>query len=781
MSTSSKYLKLNQNVLLQWTFDDDNLISENYQVLSNLNAGTRTFMSDSTSYNSLVNTSLEIDPVTKKYTQANPANYNFLQVQSYSTSLVPYDTVRLYFPSSFNFIDEGYSGLIFKISAYDYYNKNPYYFSQYFYDNENSSRSDEIQFGIPFLYDNQTWSKYIELQIPSIDYVSKQRITSDAGVNTPIPDSINFNLTNGIGISDTTPIFLEFRLMNGSIETFGIKYFFTTNPYNTSISKTPDFMGLACQIQESTQGDYFEINGTYAGSSENLDNYITYIESIGQKINISYDVSLYEENILQRTQTFLVTDNFSQTILYRPIITFSNTTAYIQVNMNINDLINGSVTTVMSSIGLTTNLFKYSAKLTRINIDEAYQPKIYNLKLGNNAPTTSVGQPQINTVKVNYPLLIDTYKILAGSSNASNTSYYGFGLLEIVINPFNNVIKFKIANNVDNSGNAVPYDLSQLLINATLLMSFKSDSYTLEKDIFFESGDNDYKNGIVVFNIAESDITTIKNIKTDNNRFYIILKSILNNTRTLLYYGTFQLLENVTAVNATSSTPNNSLTTSTNTTASGTTVSTVEKPSASVGVSEKGKAPSTPAQITILPSNVNLLVFLDINKAAASTVQSDFENSLKHIVDYKKQVHTQYNYTYFIIGLTPSQVTEIKGLNGVNTKFTNTIPVDIGKTTAISASETKTINTIITNCNKIGSNWIKTVKTYNPATGTLSGPPTTAESNNLLAQVTPYIKQLNKLGYKLDQNKTTTSKDIWVLAADDGKGSYIPGLGYKKI
>ena len=795
MSISSKFLKLNQNVLLQWTFNSDDLVSENYQVLSNLNAATRTFISDSTSFNSLNNTSLEIDPVVNKYTKADLSKYNFLQVQSYSNPLIPYDTVRMYFPSSFNFLDDGYSGLILKISAYDYYNKKLHYFSQYFFDNEDSTRQIEIKFGTPFLYDEQTWSKYIEIKIPNIDHVSKQRITSDLGVNTPIPDSINYNLTNGIGISDTTPIILEFRLINGNQISFGTKYFFTTNPYNTSLSKTPDFLGLACQIQESTQGDYFEINGTYAGSKENLDDYINYIESQGQKIRVEYDVSLFEENILQRTQTFVITENFTQTILYRPIITFSNTTAFIQVTMRIIDLINGSTTIRISSVGLTANLFKYSAKLSRINIDGAFKPKIYNLKQGNNKTNTTSGQPQINTVKVNYPLLIDTYKILAGSSNSTNTSYRGLGLLEIIINPYRNVIKFKIASDVDNSGNAVPYDLSQILLNSKLIMSFKNDSISLEKEIFYESNDNDYKNGIVVFSIDENEVPTIKKIKEDNNRFYIVLKSNINNARTLLYYGTFQLLENIKSVDL--STGSVSISTDTNTTLSSTQTNEASTGNATItttdvetkksingkGTIEQSKSlnSSTPTQTPILPNKVNLLLFLDMYKAAAGNVQNNFENELGKIVDYKKQVHSQRNYTYFIIGLTISQVAEIKKLNGVDNKYTNVIPVDIGKVSEVDKNQSSQINSIIIDSNKIGSDWIKTVSTYNAATGLLSGPPTNIESNKLLSLITPNIKKLNSLGYKLDQNKNTITKDIWVLSADDGKGSYIPGLGYKNI
>lgn len=776
MAESTKYLKVDTNVLLEWTFNDAELITENYHILSNLQYPYREFMSNTiTNVNNINNTALLLDPTVNKYTQANPGNYNFLQLQNFNTSLIPYDDIKLYFPISFSFVDFGYTGLIIKIYAYDYYNENYYIFSQYFFDEQDSSRRNEIQLGTPFFYDENQWSKYIEFQIPSIDFISKQRTTDNNGNNLPTLNTINNDLTNGIGISDTTPIFIEFSFINTSQTIFGIKYFYTNPPYSTSISKTADYLGLAVNIQESTQADWFEIQGSYAGSTENLDDYINYLTSIGKNVTIQYQVNLYEENILTNSQTYLVTNNFAQTILYRPCITFSNTTAYIQVVMSVTDLVSETTQTYMASIGLTNNLFKYGPKLISVNVAESYIPKIYNT---NDTPFMVNGVnniPNLLTTKVNFPLLVDTFNILVGSSNASNSSYYGMGLLEIILNPYDNLLKFKIAQDIDSNGNVTPYDITTLLNNATITLNFTSSSNSIVENIYFASDQNDYVNGTLIFIVNQNDMTTISTIYTDNNRFYLTVNDTNTNNNTLLYYGTFQLLQNIIPLGNGSSSNNG-----TNSTGNQTTTGT--NPSVTTTTNAAGNsttAGSTPTQASnaapVLPEVVNLLLFI-----LPTTNKVNFETSLGQVVNFTTQVHTDYNFTYFIIGLTYKQIASIETLPGVD-KYV-TVPINIGQVTTISTTELNTVTALVNQANSIDQSWITTVATYVASTGTLSGPPTAAEYATLLSEVTSIIQSLNSYGYKLDQNtQSGPNQPIWILAPDDGNGSWIPGYGYKIV
>ena len=132
MPAISKKLKLNRNILLEWVYDSNNIVTENYSVITNLNESSRNFISKSAiNLNNIDNSFFTIDPVLYKYAKIDTAKFNFLQQQDYTSSPIQYDTVRIYFPTSYDFTTEGYEGVMLKLSAYDFTNKKLYPFSNF--------------------------------------------------------------------------------------------------------------------------------------------------------------------------------------------------------------------------------------------------------------------------------------------------------------------------------------------------------------------------------------------------------------------------------------------------------------------------------------------------------------------------------------------------------------------------------------------------------------------------------------------------------------------------
>jgi hypothetical protein len=769
MARITKLLKLDRHCLLQWTFDDENLVSENYQVLNNLNTKERGFVSNSSNLNSLKHTAFAVDEVLNKYSQANLTKFNFLQTENYFTPNVRYDIARLYFPTTFSFSNvaqNDYKGIIFRVQAYDFYNTKLYDLSHYFYDDEDSTRQQELEIGTPFFYDEQQWSKYIELSLSSLNAIANQRVTANDGSNKVINNSINDNLTKGEGLSQSSPIFFDFRWISSTQTQFGTKSYFGTSPFRTSIAKSAEFENLGVQIQEATQGDYFEIYGTYAGANENLDDYIDTLENQGKRIRIEYEVSLYEENILQSQQTFAVEGNFAQKIKYRPIITFSNTTAAIQVTMNVIDLVNDTTETRFTSIGLTNNLFKYGSRLVRINVDNAYKPKLYakNDRLILNQEATGSGrQCDLNITKVNYPLLIDKYKILT-SSNAASGDYKGMGLLEIVFTPFDNIIKFIIAKEIEDNGQAVTYNLSDLLINAKLTLSFQSDSDFLEKELYRETDDNDFENGTVIFKIEQKDISILKKIYQNNRNFYLTLVGEFSGSRTLLYSGKFQLYENVQFLQNSPQRPIEPSIVDGGGGQVGTTVQFEEArlndpnspPSQNVQVDnvidpESGLAVSSTPEGVVEPTpetKKNMLVFLKLEAN-----ENVFESELNKIIVRKTQLHTSYNMTYFLIGLTPTQIEEIKKIEGVDTRGTQEIPIGIGSSKKLGANDNPlTLNQLVDQANNITIEWRKSTTGWSVSSNSFISPPTAKELARWKTLLTPIMNSLRDRGFTLKVN-----------------------------
>ena len=67
MAQVSKYIKIHPNVLIQWTFDSENYLTENYQVITNLNEGKKRSFLSTHGLNTKNNNLFQIDPVLKKY------------------------------------------------------------------------------------------------------------------------------------------------------------------------------------------------------------------------------------------------------------------------------------------------------------------------------------------------------------------------------------------------------------------------------------------------------------------------------------------------------------------------------------------------------------------------------------------------------------------------------------------------------------------------------------------------------------------------------------------
>lgn len=548
MATSSKYVKLTPTVLMQWTFDSENFISENYKIITNLNEGKKRSFLSTTGLNRKDQNLFLVDPTVRKYAVMS-YDFNYLQEQSYSSSPVQYDNVKIYLPTSYNFTKEGYVGFFVKVYAYNFDNNKIYELSNIFYDNSNpKSGSTLINLAIPFIYDEREWGKYFEFQIPSINYVANQR-TSPEGRSITSPNTINYNLSNGEGLSRTAPIFIEFRFITTKDTILDKTYFYLSSEYRVSIAKAPEYQTLAVKIEEAdpvTEGDYFWIYGVYGESNENMNEFFEEMQDKGRTMKLEYDVYVYEENIQKTMQTFSIDANdprLTQKIKFRPIFDSTNTTGAIKVNMKVIDLNDMSQIERFATIGIKESLHKYGNKLISLNVQNMNNLKIYNAKpeqiqLNRGYSTTPI---KTEIVKVLYPQLIDVGKIIVNSPKSSRF-YKGMGLLNIVINPFDNVIQFRIAE-LGDKNQLIAYNLANVLLGSELKLVFKSDSESVEKGIYHESNNN-FETGIVNFKIEENDIKVIKTIYDKNyNNFYLVIDA--NKTKTLLYSGTFTFFEDV--------------------------------------------------------------------------------------------------------------------------------------------------------------------------------------------------------------------------------------------
>ena len=540
-ATESKYITLAQNVLLEYVYDEDNLKKDDYQIITNLSLNNKSYCSTQ-GLNNLDNQIFPIDPLVKKYGIVDQSKYNFLKIGNFNTTYLHYDRVKIHLPSTYSFENHDYIGLYLRIYVYDYEQQKTVDLSSYVYDDTKVGSDKNMIFNQDFIYNEQQYGKYLTFEIPSVYEISRQRTNT----NTVQGNTINSNLVMN-GVSPETPIFLDFSWVISRQLVLGSEYYYLSDINTKSIANQPEYKTLGVQIEESKDGDYFEIYGTYNGNNESLDDWVDEMTMKGRKMKIEYMFSLLEEGILTNNMTVTVIQNFTAKILYRPIITFTNTVAMIIVQMKVIDLVDNSLTLKMANLGLKENLFKYGKNLNKINLDNAFKPKIYNQKMSS-VKEVSINDsylPDINLTKVNYPVIVDRIKILTSATPGLDTEYKAMGLSEIIINPFGSIMKFDIAVEIVETKSIVPYDLTKITENSTLTLSFKDDTSFLEKDIWQQTDENDFENGTVIYKIDQEDLIILKAINANNNNYYLTLKGDDSGMRTLLYSGKFVFYEDI--------------------------------------------------------------------------------------------------------------------------------------------------------------------------------------------------------------------------------------------
>lgn len=567
MSKVSKYVKLDKNILLEYIYNDGNLIGESYNILVNSKYKTQAYVAGSASItnNTFDNQLFKIDTLSNRYGLINTNYYSFLQEKNYSAgNPIQHDTLKIHLPINWTFGE--YLGFYVRVYALDSSNMNTYDLSNFYFDMTDVNKTYLLNFSAPpLLFQEKLWGKNITIDIPSLNAISSQ-------LNGLIAkeDSINYNLTNGDGLSTTSPIFIDFHFINNIQTINSVTTYVLSGNSTTTIPQNPEFENLGLVIQHAVNGDYFEVYGIYADTLAGFKKFIDDSYTIGRNYYVQYDITLYEQNIRGKTTTITVTDNFNETIEYRPIIKYSTTTAIIDVEMRMIDSVDNSSIIRRASYGmLQDELSKYSLNMMKINVSNVSKPKIYNLKssintglIGGLSNTSGVlnlgGSSNINstfnsgqngvvveTVKVPFPVLIDRFNIIAKSDNAlfDNKTFYGYGKIQILLYPFDNIVKFSIATGPDNK----PEYLNMTGINEIKLV-IKNDQNQFTFPLFIESGDINLSIGQVIFKIPQNKFNDVKKIYDSGiNLFYIVGTS--QTTTSVIYTGLFKIYDNKANVN----------------------------------------------------------------------------------------------------------------------------------------------------------------------------------------------------------------------------------------
>ena len=560
MSKISKFVKVDKNILIEYIYNDSNLITESYNVLVNSKYKTFSYLAsdDTITGNGINNQLFKIDSISGRYGKSSDSNYSFLQVKNYTIgNPVRHDTVKIHLPINWTFGE--YLGFYVKIYSFDSTNTIKYDLSNFYFDMTSIEQQSLLNFtSPPLLFQEKLWGKNISIDIPALNFISNQ-LTG----GKPKENSINYNLTEGTGFSITAPIFIDFHFINNIQTINNVKSYLLTTNTTITLPQTPEFEKLGIVIKHSDNGDFFEIYGVYNDTIFGFKKFIDDSFTNGRNYYVQYDITLYEQNIRGKTTTITVTDGFNETIDYRPIIKYSTTTAIIDVEMRLIDNVDNSYIIRRASYGmLQDELSKYSLNMMKINVKNVAKPKIYNIKtsintgligglgnsngnlvLGGTNPNSTISQGSnsvvVETVKVPYPVLIDKFNIIARSENAllDSKTFFGFGKIQVLLYPFDNVVKFTIA-----TGTNEQPDFFNLTGISEISFVIKNDQNQITFPLFIESGEIDLAIGQVVFKVGQTRISEIKKIYNSGiNIFYITGKS--QDNVSVIYTGLYKIYD----------------------------------------------------------------------------------------------------------------------------------------------------------------------------------------------------------------------------------------------
>jgi hypothetical protein len=550
----SIFKKVNRDVLIEWTYDPNNVIQESYKILTDSRTGMRSYIGgDVTMTNNDITSQLvDIDLVQGKWSKIDLYKLTFLSVQDFTGEGVRHDRLKIYLPTNFQFGE--HQGVYFKIYTLDHQNKKIFEISNFFFDQNDLQKLDILStFTPPLLYQDRTWDKFIQVDIPSVYALALQRTDGSA-----TQDSINYNLSGPLGLSLTSPIFIDFQFISKIVDIGATKTYITSQKLTTQVPQLPQIESLKLVIEESNRGDYFEIYPEYDGSFFNFVEFIESSKSVNKFYITEYTITLFEENVKGRPVTIRIEteEDFSQKIEWRPIIKYSSTKAIIDVEMKLINRVDGTIEIIKSAYGMMPDqLSKYLINLKKILIRDVFKPKIYSKKKLGFYGLDQLGkapQPE-NRIKVPVPSLIDLLNIAAFSESATNRisqnkieNYHYMGKLKLGVRPFDNIFRFHISYKTSDS--LMPLDLTNC---QDIKLTFRNDRSEIEFIQYMDEKTSP-KNGVCQFRVPESRFLDIKNLlnpsssekKISSSSLFYITTTNQGITNTI-YSGMFINLDNI--------------------------------------------------------------------------------------------------------------------------------------------------------------------------------------------------------------------------------------------
>ncbi len=423
--------------------------------------------------------------------------------------------------------------------------------------------SDLITFNPkPIFLSDSTYDKYVEIKIPSIKNINNDYETAPVQANT-FAAAITPRENGGyIGFITNSPISIVLSVCSKRTKLFtdvGVKYdsFEISNTYEGTVSQTNEFDDVGAYIGESTNGDFIEYYLTYnSGFPEELISILNRRNPSDDWI-IIHQLSIFEQVgsafINTSKQVIFQEEDWDEPLVFRPVLKNAGSAISMSIDLlsRLTNKRNGEQIIREASFTMLSPK-KYGRSLTTIPLsDEPQSQKIYNKIIKKNYEATKLFiEPEFNdsdsssssssqiVKQVEYFPVFTNNNNISVSNNSGLTKLndkadeiiFGPGQLRFVLSPFDNVIKLKIYNVVNNK--AIPLDLN--LNNANYKLIFETDSGKIPISNINSDKLENLSEGIVIFNVEK---TKSEEVYKSTKRSVHVTSTSQDGKETLIYSG----------------------------------------------------------------------------------------------------------------------------------------------------------------------------------------------------------------------------------------------------
>ena len=214
---------------------------------------------------------------------------------------------------------------------------------------------------------------------------------------------------------------------------------------------------------------------------------------------------------------------------------------------NIKNAINPSLVGKSNSMGMVDE-FVSSGGVGNVNFDGSDVSVSSSGNNNGNNNGSDNGSGNIQTIKIPFPVLVEKFNVIGKSDNTifDNKTFFSNGRIQIVLYPFDNIVKFVLA-----SGESNAPDYMDLTIYSDLSFVIRNDFDSVTFPLYSETDEIQLDIGQIVFKLDKNKYNRIKSIYDSGiNVFYITGTN--QDVTSVVYNGLFKIFEtrdNISSLN----------------------------------------------------------------------------------------------------------------------------------------------------------------------------------------------------------------------------------------